>query len=96
MSRIYGGIHFMSDNLDGAVLGGNVANQVLSTQMLPVPEPGSVPEERRPAAEPSATVREQPWASGRHCNQPERWPGSTRANERTSPSGYQAVQQKVR
>jgi hypothetical protein len=42
MSRIYGGIHFMSDNLDGAVLGGNVANQVLSTQMLPVPEPGSV------------------------------------------------------
>jgi hypothetical protein len=24
------------------VLGGNVANQVLSTQMLPVPEPGSV------------------------------------------------------
>ena len=42
MSRIYGGIHFMSDNLDGAVLGGNVANQVLNTQMLPVPEPGSV------------------------------------------------------
>jgi membrane-associated phospholipid phosphatase len=42
MSRIYGGIHFMSDNVDGAALGANVANQVLSTQMLPVPEPGSL------------------------------------------------------
>lgn len=41
MSRVYGGIHFMSDNLDGALLGENVANQVLGTQMLPVPEPGS-------------------------------------------------------
>jgi len=42
MSRIYGGIHWMSDNVDGALLGENVANQVLGTQMLPVPEPGSV------------------------------------------------------
>ena len=42
MSRIYGGIHWMSDNVDGAILGQNVGNQVFSTQMLPVPEPGSV------------------------------------------------------
>ena len=41
MSRIYGGIHWMSDNVDGTALGQNVGNQVFSTQMLPVPEPGS-------------------------------------------------------
>ncbi len=42
MSRIYGGIHWMSDNLDGAVLGANVADNVYNNFMLPVPEPGSV------------------------------------------------------
>ncbi|MCB1277720.1 vanadium-dependent haloperoxidase [Prosthecobacter sp.] len=41
MSRIYGGIHWMSDNLDGAILGANVANNTYSTMFLPVPEPGS-------------------------------------------------------
>ncbi len=42
MSRIYGGIHWMSDNVDGAILGENVGNQVFNTQMLPIPEPGSL------------------------------------------------------
>ncbi|MFN0079090.1 MAG: vanadium-dependent haloperoxidase [Prosthecobacter sp.] len=41
MSRIYGGIHWMSDNLDGAILGANVANNTFNTMFLPVPEPGS-------------------------------------------------------
>ncbi len=42
MSRIYGGIHWMSDNLDGAVLGAEVANNVYNNFMLPVPEPGGM------------------------------------------------------
>lgn len=42
MSRIYGGIHFMSDNLDGAILGAEVANNVYNNFMLPVPEPSGV------------------------------------------------------
>jgi membrane-associated phospholipid phosphatase len=41
MSRIYGGIHFMSDNIDGAILGENVANHTFNNFLLPVPEPGS-------------------------------------------------------
>ena len=40
MSRIYGGIHWMSDNLDGALLGADVANNVYNNFLLPVPEPG--------------------------------------------------------
>lgn len=39
MSRIYGGIHWMSDNLDGALLGADVANNVFNNFLLPVPEP---------------------------------------------------------
>jgi len=39
MSRIYGGIHFMSDNLDGAILGADVGTNVYQNYMLPVPEP---------------------------------------------------------
>lgn len=42
MSRIYGGIHFMSDNLDGAILGADVADNVYNHFMLPVPEPSGV------------------------------------------------------
>ncbi len=41
MSRIYGGIHWMSDNLDGAVLGASVASNTFSNLLQPVPEPGS-------------------------------------------------------
>jgi hypothetical protein len=41
MSRIYGGIHWMSDNLDGSILGANVANNAYNSYFLPVPEPGS-------------------------------------------------------
>ncbi len=39
MSRIYGGIHWMSDNLDGAVLGESVGSYVFSNYFQPVPEP---------------------------------------------------------
>lgn len=42
MSRIYGGIHFMSDNEDGAILGENVATNVFENFMQPVPEPAGV------------------------------------------------------
>jgi hypothetical protein len=35
MSRIYGGIHFMSDNLAGLQLGGEVGNYVLQNVLLP-------------------------------------------------------------
>jgi membrane-associated phospholipid phosphatase len=42
MSRIYGGIHWMSDNLDGAVLGASVASNTFSSLLQPVPEPGSL------------------------------------------------------
>lgn len=42
MSRIYGGIHFMADNIDGAILGEQVADNVFQNFMLPVPEPGGV------------------------------------------------------
>ncbi|MCA1962333.1 MAG: phosphatase PAP2 family protein [Prosthecobacter sp.] len=42
MSRIYGGIHFMSDNVDGAILGENVADNVYSLFFQPVPEPSSL------------------------------------------------------
>jgi len=41
MSRIYGGIHWASDNRDGAILGADVANNVFNNFFLPVPEPGS-------------------------------------------------------
>jgi len=40
MSRIYGGIHWMSDNTDGAALGMNVATYTFDTLFQPVPEPG--------------------------------------------------------
>lgn len=39
MSRIYGGIHWMSDNTDGATLGAAVANFTTENFLLPVPEP---------------------------------------------------------
>jgi len=42
MSRIYGGIHWMSDNTDGSALGANVANFTFNNSLLPVPEPGSL------------------------------------------------------
>lgn len=46
MSRIYGGIHWMSDNLDGATLGASVANHISDNFLLPVtapvPEPAGV------------------------------------------------------
>ncbi len=42
MSRIYGGIHWMSDNLDGAALGENVANNVFNHFLQPVPEPSAL------------------------------------------------------
>ncbi|MBE2284131.1 MAG: vanadium-dependent haloperoxidase [Prosthecobacter sp.] len=41
MSRIYGGIHWMSDNLDGATLGADVGDFVFTNFFQPVPEPGS-------------------------------------------------------
>jgi hypothetical protein len=40
MSRIYGGIHWMSDNTDGAALGMDVATYTFDTLFQPVPEPG--------------------------------------------------------
>jgi len=40
MSRIFGGIHWMSDNLDGAILGENVGSYVFANYFQPVPEPG--------------------------------------------------------
>lgn len=42
MSRIYGGIHWMSDNIDGAILGENVAGYIATNFFQPVPEPSSV------------------------------------------------------
>ena len=39
MSRIYGGIHWASDNEDGALLGNAVATRVAENFLLPVPEP---------------------------------------------------------
>jgi membrane-associated phospholipid phosphatase len=39
MSRIYGGIHWASDNDDGALLGNAVATRVAENFLLPVPEP---------------------------------------------------------
>lgn len=39
ISRIYGGIHWQSDNSDGATLGAAVANRVSENFLLPVPEP---------------------------------------------------------
>lgn len=39
MSRIYGGIHWDSDNLDGATLGAAVATYTAENFLLPVPEP---------------------------------------------------------
>jgi membrane-associated phospholipid phosphatase len=41
MSRIYGGIHFLSDNLAGLSVGGEVGRYVLENELLPV---GSGPE----------------------------------------------------
>lgn len=42
MSRIYGGIHWMSDNIDGAILGENVASYISTNFFQAVPEPSSV------------------------------------------------------
>ncbi|MBK8039591.1 MAG: vanadium-dependent haloperoxidase [Verrucomicrobiaceae bacterium] len=42
MSRIYGGIHWMSDNLDGSALGAQVANYAIDNFFQPVPEPSSL------------------------------------------------------
>jgi membrane-associated phospholipid phosphatase len=42
MSRIYGGIHWASDNVDGAILGENVGNFVYSNFLQAVPEPCSL------------------------------------------------------
>jgi hypothetical protein len=35
MSRIYGGIHFMSDNVYGLQLGGEVGQYVVQHEVLP-------------------------------------------------------------
>jgi len=42
MSRIYGGIHFSFDNLAGQQLGEDVATNVFSNYLTPVPEPGGM------------------------------------------------------
>lgn len=42
LSRIYGGIHWQSDNEDGALLGESVANYTFNNFLLPVPEPAGV------------------------------------------------------
>lgn len=42
MSRIYGGIHWMSDNVDGAILGESVGSYVFSNYFQPVPEPAGI------------------------------------------------------
>jgi len=42
MSRIYGGIHWESDNLDGAELGENIGNFVYSNFLQAVPEPSGI------------------------------------------------------
>lgn len=39
MSRIYGGIHWASDNEDGALLGNAVGTYIAENFLLPVPEP---------------------------------------------------------
>jgi hypothetical protein len=39
MSRIYGGIHWQSENSDGATLGAAVASFTTENFLLPVPEP---------------------------------------------------------
>jgi hypothetical protein len=39
MSRIYGGIHYSFDNLEGQLLGSQVANNTFNSVLLPVPEP---------------------------------------------------------
>ena len=41
MSRIYGGIHYSFDNIDGQELGENVASWTFSNFLQVVPEPGS-------------------------------------------------------
>lgn len=44
MSRIYGGIHWMDDNIDGAILGEGVGNYVYNNflqAVAPVPEPSA-------------------------------------------------------
>ncbi|GEP44118.1 phosphatase PAP2 family protein [Brevifollis gellanilyticus] len=44
MSRIYGGIHWMDDNIDGAILGEQVGNWVYNNflgSVTPVPEPST-------------------------------------------------------
>ena len=42
MSRIYGGIHFMFDNVSGLQLGADVANNVYANYLTPVPEPSGI------------------------------------------------------
>jgi|JI6StandDraft_1071083.scaffolds.fasta_scaffold01395_17 membrane-associated phospholipid phosphatase len=42
MSRIYGGIHWESDNIDGAILGENVGNFVYGNFLQAVPEPSAI------------------------------------------------------
>jgi len=40
MSRLYGGIHYMSDNIDGQTIGANVASYVMANYFQ-VPAPGA-------------------------------------------------------
>lgn len=42
MSRIYGGIHWMSDNIDGAILGEDVGGYIYANFFQAVPEPSAV------------------------------------------------------
>jgi hypothetical protein len=42
MSRIYGGIHWMSDNIDGSILGQDVGSYIYGNFFQAVPEPSAV------------------------------------------------------
>jgi membrane-associated phospholipid phosphatase len=42
MSRIYGGIHFQQANVDGRLMGAQVADYVLKTQFGAIPEPSGM------------------------------------------------------
>lgn len=41
MSRIYGGIHFLSGDLDGLALGEQIGEYIGSRYLVPIPEPGA-------------------------------------------------------
>src|SRR5262249_56836233 len=41
-SRLIGGIHFPSDNVEGLITGEKIANQVIANAFTPVAEPSSV------------------------------------------------------